>query len=262
MGRTGTDSAEALAGTRFRPGQAVHGRHAVVSGHVSRRRSCAGGRKTSLATKRRSVRYTGAMKGLFWTLTLSLIAAACHESPQGPPGRGGDGDVKTSADPHRSQYVSLVGGRHRAGARVAEAENLRIGGWRFFQEVHEPPGGRMTVSGRAAVDGRGHAVSPRLVGHGAWYQLLAADGLDAAGALDRVAWLFDAAPVTATGEHAMVEDPAVRALIADPLLERTEKGVRFVGCLARPPTFEPWRTTIDAPATGPAKVLEEMLRAQ
>ena len=53
-----------------------------------------------------------------------------------------------------------------------------------------------------------------------------------------------------------------RALIADPLLERTEKGVRFVGCLARPPTFEPWRTTIFAPATGPAKVLEEMLRAQ
>ncbi len=202
------------------------------------------------------------MNSLFWTLTLALITAACHESPQGPPGRGGDGEVKTPADPHRSQYVSLVGGRHRAGARVGEAENLRIGGWRFFQEVHEPPGGRMTVSARAAVDGRGHAVSPRLIGHGAWYSLLTAEGLDAAGALDRVAWLFDAAPVTATGEHAMVEDPAVRALIADPLLERTENGVRFVGCLARPPTFEPWRTTIDAPATGPAKVLEEMLRAQ
>jgi hypothetical protein len=202
------------------------------------------------------------MNVLLWMLTLALITSACHESPQGPPGRGPDGDMKTPADPHRSQYVSLVGGRHRAGARIAEAESLRIGGWRFFQEVHEPPGGRMTVSARAAVDGRGHAVSPRLVGHGAWHSLLTAEGLDADGALDRVAWLFDAAPVTATGEHAMVEDPAARARIADPSLERTEKGVRFAGCLARPPTFEPWRTTIDAPAAGPATVVEEMLTAQ
>ena len=201
------------------------------------------------------------MNGLLPTLTLALITAACHESPQGRPGRGGDADMEARADPHRSQYASLVGPRHRPGARIAEAEGLRIGGWRFFQEVHEPPGGRMTVSARAAVDGRGHAVSPRLIGHGAWYGLLTAEGLDAAGALERVAWLFDAARVTATGEHAPVEDPAVRALIADPLLERTEEGVRFVGCLARPPTFEPWRTTIDAPATGPAKVVEEMLRA-
>ena len=37
--------------------------------------------------------------------------------------------------------------------------------------------------------------------------------------------------------------------------------MRFSGWLARPPTFEPWRTTIDAPAAGPAKVIEEMLHA-
>lgn len=170
---------------------------------------------------------------------------------------GGGGGQATPSDPHEAAYAKLLGGQRGPAAKIKEDQSWRAGDWRFFQ-LQDDSSGNPVFSGRAAVDGKGHAVSPRLVADGAWNAFLTADGVDAAAALPRVAWLFEAAPVSKTGDDAPISDPKAKAMVEDPKLEKTATGVRFVGWFARPPDFDPWRTTIDAPTTGPAKVVEEM----
>ena len=108
------------------------------------------------------------------------------------------------------------------------------------------------------MDGQGNAVAPRLVADSAWHAFLTQDGLDARDAQARIAWLYLVAVVAKSGGGAEVSDPKAKAMIADPTIEKTASGVKFVGWFARPPDFDPWRTTIEAPAKGPAVVAEEM----
>lgn len=173
-----------------------------------------------------------------------------------PTAVGGGGTQTTPSDPHEAAYAKLVP-RRPAGARIVEHEPYRGAQWRFFQLMEER-GGRPQPSARAAVDGKGNAVAPRLVADSAWHAFLTQDGLDARAAQQRIAWLFTVAVVSKTGDGAPVNDAKARAMVTDPVIEKTADGVKFVGWFARPPDFDPWRTTIDAPAKGPAAVAEEM----
>lgn len=204
--------------------------------------------------------------------SILLAAAACAKSPaadgngdrqkenhvadvKDSPGGGGGGQA-TPADPREAAYAALVPRRQPAD-KIKEYELYRVGEWRFFQ-LQNDSSGHPRFSARAAVDGKGHVVAPRLTGDSAWHAFLTTSGLDAAGALERIAWLNEAAPVSKSGDHAPVSDPKAQALVADPVIEKTKAGVRFVGWFARPPDFDPWRTTIEAPAAGTAKVTDEM----
>ena len=170
---------------------------------------------------------------------------------------GGDGGgQRIPTDPHEAAYAALVPRRAR-GARIAEHRPYRAAEWRFFQ-LADDSSGRPVISARAAVDGKGHAVAPRLLADSAWNAFLTQEGLDPRTAQSRIAWLFLAQVVVETGDGAEVDDPKARAMITDPSLERTTDGVKFVGWFARPPSIDPWRTTIVAPVAGPATVVEEM----
>lgn len=175
-------------------------------------------------------------------------------SDSGDPSAGGG--QRTPTDPHEAAYAALVP-RRPGGSRIAEHRPYRGAGWRFFQ-LQDDRSGRPGVSARAAVDGKGHAVAPRLIADSAWNAFLTQAGLDPRTAQSRIAWLFLADPVVETGDGAEVDDPRARAMITDPSLEKTAGGVRFVGWFARPPDFDPWRTTIEAPVAGPATLVEEM----
>jgi hypothetical protein len=169
---------------------------------------------------------------------------------------GGRGGQRTPTDPHEAAYAALVP-RRGGGARIAEHLPYRGAEWRFFQ-LQDDSSGRPVFSARAAVDGKGHAVAPRLLADSAWNAFLTQEGLDPRTAQSRIAWLFLAGVVVKTGDGAGVDDPTARAMITDPSLEKTADGVKFVGWFARPPDIDPWRTTIEAPVAGPATVLEEM----
>jgi hypothetical protein len=174
-----------------------------------------------------------------------------------PTAVGGGGATQTTpSDPYEAAYAKLVPNRP-AGAKIVEHQPYRGARWRFFQ-LQDNSSGRPQVSARAAVDDKGNAVAPRLVADSAWHAFLTQDGLDARDAQSRIAWLFLVAVVSKTGDGAEVSDPKAKAMITDPVIEKTADGVRFVGWFARPPDFDPWRTTIEAPAKGTARVAEEM----
>jgi hypothetical protein len=170
-------------------------------------------------------------------------------------GGGGSGGAAAPSDPHAAAYAALVPRRQPAD-KIVEDPSHRVGEWRFFQ-LQNDSSGHPRFSARAAVDGKGHAVGPRLVADSAWFQFLGSAGLDPVGALERIAWLEEAAPASKSGDHVPIGDPKAKALVADPVLEKSKTGVRFVGWFARPPDFDPWRTTIVAPASGPAVVTVE-----
>jgi hypothetical protein len=203
-------------------------------------------------------------------LALAALVATAHACGSGSPAADGNGDrskdrpesegggQEIPRDPHEAAYAALVP-RRAAGARIVEHQPYRGAEWRFFQ-LQDDSSGRPVVSARAAVDGKGHAVSPRLVAQSAWNAFLTQQGLDPLTAQSRIAWLFEAV-VVRTGDGAEVDDPKARAMITGPIVEKTADGMKFVGWFARPPDFDPWRTTIEAPNTGPARVVEEMWHA-
>lgn len=83
------------------------------------------------------------------------------------------------------------------GDRPHEQVSLRIGDWGFFYHGDRPVGSWRPLLDKVALDRSGHAVVPAEHGqswaaNGDWHALLSADGLDAMGALKRVAWLFNA----------------------------------------------------------------------
>jgi hypothetical protein len=71
-----------------------------------------------------------------------------------------------------------------------EVVSLRIGDWGFFYHGDRPVGSWIPLQDRTAVDRSGHAVTE--TENGDWFALLSTSGIDAAGALKRVAWLFNA----------------------------------------------------------------------
>ena len=71
-----------------------------------------------------------------------------------------------------------------------EDVSLRVGDWGFFYHGDRPVGSWTPLHDRTALDRNGHAVTEAKDGD--WYAFLSTDGLNAAGALTRVAWLFNA----------------------------------------------------------------------
>lgn len=79
-----------------------------------------------------------------------------------------------------------------------EDVSLRIGDWGFFYHGDRPVGSWQPLLNKVALDRSGHAVAPpehgqSWIANGDWYAFLSTDGIDAMGALKRIAWLFNAA---------------------------------------------------------------------
>jgi hypothetical protein len=156
-------------------------------------------------------------------------------SPPGPPPGAPASRPAADLDRYRS-FLEEHGGPTDG---LAEEVGLRIGGWGFY---HRGSGAARTEV--VALDGDGHAVTES--GTGDWYELLTASGLDATGALRRVAWLLGR-PAPIKGDHT-VEDGA-EEVIADPSLEVDGDSVRFEGWVVYPPaTKAPHRLSVDATA--------------
>jgi hypothetical protein len=81
-----------------------------------------------------------------------------------------------------------------------EVVSLRAGDWGFFYHGDRPVGSWTPLMDRVALDRNGHAVTEAESSD--WFDLLSTGGLDAAGALKRIAWLFNAeglSPASAPG---------------------------------------------------------------
>jgi hypothetical protein len=124
-----------------------------------------------------------------------------------------------------------------------EVVELRVGDWGFYDHGAGPG----QALDRAGLDKAGHAVQPQEQGH--WHALLTTPGLDAAGALKRVAWLFSALELGPNPKQ-----PKVTA----PTLDVAKDGsVKLVGFVAYPPNMSaPMRVTITATPAG-AKLVNE-----
>ena len=133
--------------------------------------------------------------------------------------------------------------------RPHEVVSLRAGDWGFFYHGDRPVGSWTPLLDRVALDRSGHAVTE--AEQGDWFALLSASGLDAGGALRRIAWLFNAEglnPATApTGKPDK---------ITAPILIVKDRAIRFQGwweAYSDPPYSI--RITIDTTPTGTRLVL-------
>jgi len=124
-----------------------------------------------------------------------------------------------------------------------EVVALRIGGWGFFDHG----GGPGQALDRAGIDRSGHVIQPQEQGD--WHAFLVTPGLDAAGALKRVAWLFSAGELAPSPKHPQV---------AAPTLEVAPDGaVKLQGWLVFPPNMDaPRRLTLTATREGAKLVFE------
>jgi len=124
-----------------------------------------------------------------------------------------------------------------------EDVDLRIGDWGFFDHG----GGPGQFLDRAGLDKASHAIQPQEQGH--WHTFLTAPGLDADGALQRVAWLFSAAGLAPNAGQPKVTAPTLQ--------KAADGSVKFQGWLAYPPNMSaPMRLTITATPTS-AKLVNE-----
>ena len=124
-----------------------------------------------------------------------------------------------------------------------EAVELRIGNWGFFDHGAGPG----QALDRAGIDQANHVVQPQEQGH--WHAFLTTPGLDASGALRRVAWLFSALELRA--------DPKMPKVTAATLEKAPDGSLKLQGWLAFPPNMStPMRITITA-TPGGAKLSTE-----
>jgi hypothetical protein len=79
-----------------------------------------------------------------------------------------------------------------------EDVSSRIGDWGFFYRGDRSVGSWTPLQDRVGLDRSGHAVTQAETGD--WNTFLRTDGLDAAGALKRVAWLFNAGALNPADE--------------------------------------------------------------
>jgi len=82
--------------------------------------------------------------------------------------------------------------------KAHEDVSLRIGDWGFFYHGDRPVGSWTPLQDRTALDRDGHAVTE--AENTDWYAFLSTRGLDAAGALKRIAWLFNAGAIDPANE--------------------------------------------------------------
>lgn len=139
------------------------------------------------------------------------------------------------------------------GDRPHEQVSLRIGDWGFFYHGDRPAGSWQPMLDKVALDRSGHAVVPAehgqsWVASGDWYALLSAGGLDAMGALKRVAWLFNA---EALGPE-NAQKGAGRNRISAPTLSNDNGVITFQGW---------WEAYSDPPYSAHVKIVATKERA-
>jgi len=127
-----------------------------------------------------------------------------------------------------------------------EAENLRVGDWRFYMR-----GSSMPKQNAVGLDSAG-----RVVGAGAgdqWHAFLSTPGLDPAAALAAYAWLTSSGVVI---PHVKIKDPVAAKLVAPTTLERAPDGtLTLTGWTISPPDMQtPYRVQIIAPPAGTARI--------
>ena len=132
-----------------------------------------------------------------------------------------------------------------------EDVSLRIGDWGFFYHGDRPVGSWSPLQDRTAVDRSGHAVTE--TENGDWFALLSTSGLNAASALKRVAWLFNADGLVPTAEPRTARGDKLTA----PALTTKDGAITFQGwCEAHSdPPYE-MRITIVAATKGTKLVVE------
>lgn len=108
--------------------------------------------------------------------------------------------------------------------RPHENVSLRIGDWGFFYHGDRPVGSWTPLRDRVALDRDGHAVTE--AENSDWYSFLSTRELDAAGALNRVAWLFNAGGLNSTSEF-----KGSAAKITAPTLTARDSTITFRGWL-------------------------------
>jgi hypothetical protein len=123
-----------------------------------------------------------------------------------------------------------------------EETSLRIGDWGFYDNWAAPG----HVLDRAGIDKANHAIEPNEKGD--WYAFLSTKGLDAAGALRRVAWLYRAAELTPETAAGM---PGGAKVTAPTLTTGADGSITLQGWLVYPPNMSaPMRITVRATQSG------------
>src|SRR5262245_12867536 len=89
-----------------------------------------------------------------------------------------------------ARYETWLQAKGKELTKPREETSLRIGDWGFFDHGSVPG----QPLDRAGLDKANYAIEP--MEKGDWYAFLTTKGLDAEGALRRVAWLFRAADLT------------------------------------------------------------------
>ena len=127
--------------------------------------------------------------------------------------------ITTPADSCRgkqdtARYETWLQAKGKEPTEPREVTSLRIGDWGFFTHGSVPgrPGRPLD---RAGLDKANHAIEPGEKGD--WYVFLTTKGLDAAGALHRVAWLFGVADLTPADAAKM---PGGEKVTAPTLIDR------------------------------------------
>lgn len=134
-----------------------------------------------------------------------------------------------------------------------EEVSLRLGDWGFFYHGDRPRFPGMPFHDMVALDRSGHAIMS--AENGDWYAFLSTRGLDAKGALRRIAWLFNAYAILTPSEP----KEAGRARISAPTLTNKEGVITFQGWFAAhsdPPSPYKNRVTITATKDGAKLVLD------
>lgn len=141
-----------------------------------------------------------------------------------------------------ARYETWLQGKGKKLTKAREETSLRIGDWGFFDHGSAPG----QALDRAGLDKANHAIEP--MEKGDWYAFLTTKGLDAAGALRRVAWLYRAAELTPASAAKM---PGGGNVTAPALTTGTDGTVTLQGWLVYPPNMSsPMRITVRATKGG------------
>ena len=151
-----------------------------------------------------------------------------------------------------SRYVAWMA---QHGKPIADSPHedvsLRIGDWGFFYHGDRPVGSWTPLHDRVGLDRSGHALTE--AENSDWYTFLSINGLDAADALKRIAWLFNAGALYPTGGN--------REKISSPSLTTNGQSITFSGwsqAYSDPPYSR--RITVIATDTGSKLLIDRESR--
>ena len=176
----------------------------------------------------------------------AFLSLDCTASAQTPPPTP---KPTPAEDPAR--YVAWM---EKQGKPITdkphEDVSLRIGDWGFFYHGDRPVGSWTPLQDRVGLDRSGHAVTE--AENCDWYAFLSTDGLDAAVALKRIAWLFNA-----SGSYPATAPRGKPEKITSPQLTANGGSITFSGwwqAHSDPPYSR--RITITATAAGSKLVID------